>query len=203
MWIRPCASVTGTRCTRCGPPSKRIRVHTVSPLNSMVTWLMPPIGDLSSDITSTDQPLRSAHALYMSNRSWANKLASSPPSAPRISTMMFLPSFGSAGRSNTFNWASSSAMRSIAASNSACSCSRSAPLASAISSRAASALPSASLYSRMHCTNGVCCLYLREASRNLFWSFKTSAVPRLSSRATYSASIWERRSNTMLRLRAN
>ena len=145
-----------------------MRVHTVSPLNNMVTWLMPPIGDLSSDNTSTDQLLRKAHALYMSNRSCANKLASSPPSAPRISTMMFLPSFGSAGSSNTFNWASSSAIRATAPSSSTCNCSRSAPFASAISSRAASALPSASWYSRMHCTNGVCCLYLRDASRNLF-----------------------------------
>ena len=31
VWIRPCDSVTGTRCTRCTPPSYFSRDHAPSP----------------------------------------------------------------------------------------------------------------------------------------------------------------------------
>ena len=39
VWMRPCASVTGTRCTRCGPPSCFMRVHTPSPFSRNDTSL--------------------------------------------------------------------------------------------------------------------------------------------------------------------
>jgi len=37
VWMRPCDSVTGTRCTRCGPPSCLRRVQTPSPFARKVT----------------------------------------------------------------------------------------------------------------------------------------------------------------------
>ena len=43
--MRPCDSVTGTRCTRCGPPSCFMRVHTPSPFSRKVTSLKPPRSD--------------------------------------------------------------------------------------------------------------------------------------------------------------
>ena len=39
VWMRPWLSVTGTRCTRCGPPSWCSRGHTPSPRNRKVmSW---------------------------------------------------------------------------------------------------------------------------------------------------------------------
>ena len=45
VWIRPCDSVTGTRCTRCTPPSYLSRDQTPSP-----AALLPP--DLTATVTS-------------------------------------------------------------------------------------------------------------------------------------------------------
>ena len=112
VWIRPWLSVTGTRCTRCGPPSNFSRLHAVSPRTTIVTWLKPPRSLASSASTSTDQPLFAAYARYISYRSRANRLASSPPSAPRISTITELPSFGSLGSSRRRSSASAPARRS-------------------------------------------------------------------------------------------
>jgi hypothetical protein len=47
VWMRPAFSVTGTRCTRCGPPSKRRRRHAVSPFTKTDAWFTPPIGERS------------------------------------------------------------------------------------------------------------------------------------------------------------
>ncbi len=42
VWMRPWDSVAGTRCTRCTPPSKRIREYTRSPLIDAMISLSPP-----------------------------------------------------------------------------------------------------------------------------------------------------------------
>ena len=45
VWMRPWLSVTGTRCTRWGPPSCFMRVHTPSPASANVTSSKPPRSD--------------------------------------------------------------------------------------------------------------------------------------------------------------
>ena len=142
---------------------------------------MPPISELSICMVSTDQPRFDAYAVYISIRSRANKLASSPPSAPRISMMTGLPSFSSGGSNSTCNCASSSSTRVSAAVASTRNDSRSSPVVSIMSSLAAAASPRADHKSRIHCTSGVSCLYLRDASRRRFWSPRTSGLPRLTS----------------------
>ena len=84
-----------------GPGAARPRTSggssASSPLTTKVIWLKPPRSDGSADSTSSFQPMRGRRRpAYISNRSRAKRLASSPPSAPRISTMTSLPSFGSA-----------------------------------------------------------------------------------------------------------
>src|SRR5438477_4276318 len=71
-----------------------------------------PVGEAST--TSTFHPFFSAQRAYMRNRSAANSAASSPPSAPWISTTTSRSSFGSFGSSSTFSCSSSSASRSDA-----------------------------------------------------------------------------------------
>src|SRR5437764_140789 len=71
-----------------------------------------PVGEAST--TSTFHPFFSAQRAYMRNRSAANSAASSPPSAPWISTTTSRSSFGSLGSSRTFSCSSSSASRSDA-----------------------------------------------------------------------------------------
>ncbi len=58
--MRPWLSVTGTRCTRCGPPSCFRRLHTPSPLNSSVMSEKPPMSDGWLASTSHFQPMRPA-----------------------------------------------------------------------------------------------------------------------------------------------
>ena len=64
VWMRPCDSVAGTRCTRCTPPSyfscaqtpwSALRARTAT-----VTDLMPPRSVGSSSSISVAQPCRSA-----------------------------------------------------------------------------------------------------------------------------------------------
>ena len=99
--MRPWLSVTGTRCTRCGPPSCFMRVHTPSPLTRNVTSLSPP-RSLGVGAEHLDLPaLAGGVGRYISNRSLAKRLASSPPSAPRISTITLRPSLGSCGSSSS------------------------------------------------------------------------------------------------------
>ena len=71
-----------------------------------------PVGEAST--TSTFHPFFSAQRAYMRNRSAANSAASSPPSAPWISTTTSRSSSGSLGSSRTFSCSSSSASRSDA-----------------------------------------------------------------------------------------
>src|SRR2546426_320724 len=42
VWMRPCVSVTGTRCTRCTPPSNLRRLKAPFPATSPITSLKPP-----------------------------------------------------------------------------------------------------------------------------------------------------------------
>ena len=61
--------------------------------------LNPPTSVIFLSMTSIDHPCRSAYLLYIENKSAANRLASSPPAAPRISMIRSLPSLGSFGKS--------------------------------------------------------------------------------------------------------
>src|SRR4030042_1561703 len=79
VWIRPPASVTGTRCTRCTPLSWRRFSYTLLPVTENTISLKPRISVWCEDRISTDQPRPSAKRLYMRNRSAANRAASSPP----------------------------------------------------------------------------------------------------------------------------
>ena len=126
--MRPWLSVTGTRCTRCVPPSNFRWLHAVSPLTTSVTWLKPP-RSLASLRQHLDLPaLRDRRSRwYISNRSRANRLASSPPSAPRISMITALPSLGSFGSISVRIWSSSSATSASASTSSARHSSRSSP----------------------------------------------------------------------------
>ncbi len=63
VWMRPWLSVTGTRCTRCGPPSCFMRLHTPSPFTRNVTSLYPPMSDASAPSTSSFHPTRAGVAL--------------------------------------------------------------------------------------------------------------------------------------------
>ena len=65
--MRPADSVTGTRCTRCTPPSYFSRAQTPSSgatvpraLTATATSLYPPRSDSVASRTSVDQPRRSA-----------------------------------------------------------------------------------------------------------------------------------------------
>jgi hypothetical protein len=93
-----------------------MRDHTPSPFTRNVISFSPPRSDASAPSTSSFQPGRSAYREYISNRSLANRFASSPPSAPRISKMTFLSSFGSFGRSSTRSSACSAAIVASASS---------------------------------------------------------------------------------------
>src|SRR5690606_41538695 len=66
VWMRPCDSVAGTRCTRWTPPSYFSRVQTPSswePLDftATVTSLYPPRSDGWESMISVFQPTRSAY----------------------------------------------------------------------------------------------------------------------------------------------
>ncbi len=60
VWMRPWASVAGTRCTRWTPLSNLSRPNTPSPLMEAVASLKPPASPSLASSTSKRQP-----------RSWA------------------------------------------------------------------------------------------------------------------------------------
>src|SRR5258708_2843954 len=97
VWMRPCASVSGTRWTRCPPTSHFRREYTSRPCSSKMTSLIPPSSVSLVFRTSTFQFLSSAYFKYMRIRSAAHRLASWPPSAPRISRMASRAALGSRG----------------------------------------------------------------------------------------------------------
>ena len=60
VWMRPLASVAGTRCTRWTPLSYFSLLYTPRPSIVAMTSLSPPTPVSLLDITSTRQPWRSA-----------------------------------------------------------------------------------------------------------------------------------------------
>ena len=52
VWMRPCDSVEGTRCTRCTPRSCFIRLKTRSPEIDATTSFTPPVALPESDKVS-------------------------------------------------------------------------------------------------------------------------------------------------------
>ena len=58
VWMRPWLSVTGTRCTRCVPPSYLKRGQAPSPCTENVTSLTPPRSLPSTESVSTFSPWR-------------------------------------------------------------------------------------------------------------------------------------------------
>ena len=130
--------MTGTRCTRWTPPSCFSRVQASFPRTMNTTSVNPPMSDGRAPSGSTTQARAVARPWYMSWRSRANRFASSPPSAPRISTMTVLPALGSRGSNRTRSSPSSRAISSSRLEISSWSWSRSSPSADSRSSRAAS-----------------------------------------------------------------
>jgi hypothetical protein len=61
VWIRPWASVAGTRWTRWPPDSKRRRAQAPSPSTAKTTSLKPPISLAESSNSSSFQPRASAY----------------------------------------------------------------------------------------------------------------------------------------------
>ena len=56
VWMRPEASVSGTRCTRCTPDSNLSRSKTLRPATSALTSLIPPSPVSETSSTSNRQP---------------------------------------------------------------------------------------------------------------------------------------------------
>ena len=108
VWMRPCDSVTGTRWTRCTPPSNFSRAYGASPGSRRAACLhrdghvlvAAEVGLGSASRTSVFQPRRSAYRVYIRSRSPANSADSSPPSPALISRMASLSSSGSRGTSS-------------------------------------------------------------------------------------------------------
>lgn len=115
VWMRPCDSVTGMRCTRCTPPSYLSDAHTPSsgdgfPLARMAicTSFTPPSSVEFSLWMVTPQPRFSAYRMYMRSRSPANNAASSPPAPALISMITSRASSGSRGMSAVRSFSSAS-----------------------------------------------------------------------------------------------
>ena len=65
VWMRPCASVAGTRCTRCTPLSYFSLLYAPRPSMVAMTSFTPPTSLSLVDMSSTRQPCFSANLLYM------------------------------------------------------------------------------------------------------------------------------------------
>ena len=100
VWMRPAASVTGIRWTRCTPRSNFSRLQAPLPWTAKTTSLKPPWPVRWLPISSIRQRWRSAYFAYIRNRSAAKRAASSPPAPARISTKTLFSSAGSLGRSS-------------------------------------------------------------------------------------------------------
>ncbi len=115
VWIRPCDSVSGTRCTRCVPPSNLKIENAPWPFTANTDSLTPPASLSLVESVSVLRPKRSAYRVSIRRTSPAQSAASSPPTPCLIST---ITSFSSAGsRSTSASWSSPSS-RSIWASSS-------------------------------------------------------------------------------------
>src|SRR5688572_10407179 len=152
--MRPCDSVSGTRCTRCPPPSKRRCRYAPRPRMLTITSLNPPRSDGEKSETSNRQRFDSQYLRYISYRSPAKMAASSPPVPARISTKKLSTALSSAARNSSFNSSSNAVARDSASGNSAAArsdISLSAPLLSSRNSLVESA---ALRYSRYLRTTG-------------------------------------------------
>ena len=126
-------------------------------------------------MTSKRQPCVSAYFWYIARRSPANKAASSPPAAPRISRIIFLSSLGSFGKRRIFKRSSYSSLAALdsLSSSLAISSKSGSPLASLIISSASEILWMTCLYSR----------YAVTVSR-VFASSRDNSMKRLVSETT-------------------
>ena len=137
---------------------------------------MPPIPISLIFKTSIFHFLLSAYIEYILKRSPANSAASSPPAPPLISTITFLSSLGSFGRSNIFNSSSIFSILALAVFDSSTSISLNSlsVSGSSINALASSIVSIFFLYSLYFSTIGVrseCSLHnLRQVS----WSAMTS-----------------------------
>ena len=61
--MRPCVSVSGTRCTRCTPDSNFSLANAPRPCTSAMISLKPPMVPSLAEITSTFQPCRRGEPL--------------------------------------------------------------------------------------------------------------------------------------------
>ena len=138
--MRPAVSVVGTRCTRCTPLSRRIRLQAESPWSEKETFLKPPTAFSAASRTSRRQPWVSAKREYIRKRSPAKSPASSPPAAGRISTITSFPSLGCGGRISVLIVRSSWTTLASCSAMSASSSSRNSPSSSASSSSRLSAM---------------------------------------------------------------
>ena len=112
---RPCDSVAGTRCTLCTPASHLSSEYTLSPVISTTISLYPPKSAVLAVKIVAVHPLLCAYLWYIRQRSPAQMPASSPPVPARISSIMFLSSSGSLGRSAMVILSSSSSISSLSA----------------------------------------------------------------------------------------
>ena len=60
VWIRPCDSVSGTRCTRCVPPSNLKTENAPWPLTAKTVSFTPPASLSLVESVSVLKPRRSA-----------------------------------------------------------------------------------------------------------------------------------------------
>ena len=60
VWMRPCASVSGTRCTRWPPDSNLSFAYAPSPATRTIASRKPPSSEGDADTSSTFQRCRSA-----------------------------------------------------------------------------------------------------------------------------------------------
>src|SRR5205823_8195588 len=199
VWMRPCDSVAGTRCTRCTPPSHFSLDQTPYPpsgtprvLIATAASLYPPRSDSCESRTSVTQPRRSAYRRYIRSRSPANSADSSPPSPALISRITSLPSSGSRGASSSASLSSSTGRRS---SNAAASAPNDA--SSAASSRAAARSSRARPSTAAALWIAVSSAKRRPTRRAVAWSAWMAGSASRASSAAYSSSSVLRRSSLM------
>ena len=63
--MRPCASVSGTRCTRCTPLSNFSREYAPSPSTMKLISLKPPSSVSFAPMRSVLKPFAVAYMVYM------------------------------------------------------------------------------------------------------------------------------------------
>ncbi len=98
--MRPFASVSGMRCTRCTPDSYLSMPYAPAPSIRHSASLSPPPSIMDCESISVFQPFASAKRKYMRMSSAAKSAASSPPAPARISMITLLSSSGSLGTRN-------------------------------------------------------------------------------------------------------